>query len=69
MRLDRLLSNLGYDPVYGARPLKRVLQQKLENALAKQLISGGLIAGGKVVADAKDGQLVFESEAAPAEKA
>ena len=64
-----LLSNLGYDPVYGARPLKRVLQQKLENALAKQLISGGLIAGGKVVADAKDGQLVFESEAAPAEKA
>ena len=58
-----LLANLGYDPVYGARPLKRVLQQKLENPLAKQLIGGSLPAGGTVEADAKDGQVVFSARA------
>ena len=55
----KLLAALGYDPTFGARPLKRVLQQKLENALAKQLIRGDFSAGGKVVADDVDGQIVF----------
>ncbi len=55
-----LLSNLGYDPLYGARPLKRTLQQKLENPLAKRLLSGGVPPEATVVAGVKDGQVTFE---------
>ncbi|MBQ77906.1 MAG: ATP-dependent chaperone ClpB [Cellvibrionales bacterium] len=51
---DQALASLvdaGYDPVYGARPLKRVLQQQLENPLAQQLLAGDFVAGDTIVVD------------------
>lgn len=53
------LGEEGYDPSYGARPLKRVIQQRLQNQLANELLSGRLPQGCKIVVDAKDGEFVF----------
>ena len=41
----------GYDPVYGARPLKRVIQQLLENPLAQRLLAGDFVAGDTISVD------------------
>jgi len=54
-----LLGNVGFDPVYGARPLKRAVQQQLENPLAQRILSGEFNAGDTVWVDAEGGQLVF----------
>jgi ATP-dependent Clp protease ATP-binding subunit ClpB len=54
-----LLADLGYDPTYGARPLKRVLQKKLVDRLALGLLKGEFREGDDVVVDAVDGELVF----------
>jgi ATP-dependent Clp protease ATP-binding subunit ClpB len=54
-----LLGASGFDPVYGARPLKRVIQNQLETPLAKEILSGNFAAGETVVIDVKDGALVF----------
>jgi ATP-dependent Clp protease ATP-binding subunit ClpB len=54
-----LLGNLGYDPTYGARPLKRVIQKQLIDKLALQLLEGELGEGQRVRVDAEDGELVF----------
>ena len=54
-----LLGEEGYDPVYGARPLKRVIQQRLQNTLANNLLDGQYEEGTKIVVDAKDGEFVF----------
>ena len=54
-----LLGNVGFDPVYGARPLKRAIQQQLENPLAQQILSGGFGSGDTVHVDAEGGHLVF----------
>ncbi len=61
-----LLGNLGYDPTYGARPLKRVIQRHLENPLAEQLLGGKYLPGDTVVVNAKDGVLTIDRRAAPA---
>ncbi len=55
-----LLGNLGYDPTYGARPLKRVIQRQLVDKLALRLLEGEFSAGDTVRVDAADGELVFE---------
>ena len=55
-----LIGNLGYDPTYGARPLKRVIQKELVDKLALKLLEGDLSEGDTVRVDAKDGQLSFE---------
>ncbi len=55
-----LIGDLGYDPVYGARPLKRVIQKQLVDRLALALLDGRLHEGERVGVDAHDGQLVFE---------
>ena len=55
-----LLGNVGFDPVYGARPLKRAIQQQLENPLAQQILSGAFANGDTVRVDAEGGKLVFE---------
>ena len=55
-----LLGNLGYDPTYGARPLKRVIQSKLVDRLALRLLEGEFAEGDTVRIDAADGDLVFE---------
>jgi len=52
-----LLGEQGFDPVYGARPLKRTIQQTLENPLAKDILQGRFSQGDTVVVKAKDGKL------------
>ncbi len=54
-----LLCEEGYDPAYGARPLKRVIQQRLQNQLANELLSGRLPPGSKIQVDARDGEFSF----------
>lgn len=58
-----LLGNVGFDPVYGARPLKRAIQAQLENPLAHKILSGAFAAGDTVRVRAEGGQLVFETVA------
>ena len=53
------LGKLGYDPVYGARPLKRVIQRHLVDPLARGLLQGTYSAGEHVRVDAVDGELTF----------
>ncbi len=57
-----LLGNVGFDPVYGARPLKRAIQQQLENPLARQILEGAFQPGDTVQVDAEGGALVFRKE-------
>ena len=54
-----LLLDEGYDPVYGARPLKRVIQRRLEDAISEEILANKISSGQKVLADAKDGKIVF----------
>ena len=54
-----LLGNIGFDPVYGARPLKRAIQQQLENPLAREILEGKFQPGDTVAVDAHSGHLVF----------
>ncbi|STQ09880.1 chaperone protein ClpB [Enterobacter cloacae] len=53
----KLLSENGYDPVYGARPLKRAIQQQIENPLAQQILSGELVPGKVIRLEANDDRL------------
>ncbi len=55
-----LLGNIGFDPVYGARPLKRAIQQQLENPLAKEILAGKFAPGDIVQVDAREGRLAFQ---------
>ena len=64
-----LLGNLGYDPTYGARPLKRVVQKQLIDKLALLILEGDFGEGDKVRVDAADGELVFTKAGAAAAKA
>ncbi len=54
-----LLGEAGFDPVYGARPLKRAIQQKLENTLAQAILKGEFMPGDAIVVDAEEGNLVL----------
>jgi ATP-dependent Clp protease ATP-binding subunit ClpB len=54
-----LLGNLGYDPTYGARPLKRVIQKQLIDKLALKLLDGEFVPGDRVLVDAEGGELTF----------
>jgi ATP-dependent Clp protease ATP-binding subunit ClpB len=60
-----LLGNLGYDPVYGARPLKRVIQKQLVDKLALKILEGEFAEGDTVRVDAAAGELTFERAASP----
>jgi len=55
-----LLGNLGYDPTYGARPLKRVIQKRLVDPLALAILEGRFTTGDTVKVDAAEGELVLE---------
>jgi ATP-dependent Clp protease ATP-binding subunit ClpB len=61
-----LVAEAGWDPTYGARPLKRALQRLVENPLALRLLEGEFAEGDTVRVDAKDGELVFENAGAAA---
>ncbi|MDP7029419.1 MAG: ATP-dependent chaperone ClpB [Phycisphaerales bacterium] len=54
-----LLAEAGWDPQFGARPLKRVIQQQIENEVAMRILSGGVADGDTVSVDRRDGQLTF----------
>jgi ATP-dependent Clp protease ATP-binding subunit ClpB len=56
----QVVADAGWDPTYGARPLKRALQRLVENPLALRLLEGEFSDGDRVRVDAKDGELVFE---------
>ncbi len=66
--LDKL-GEAGFDPVYGARPLKRAIQQQLENPLAQEILAGRFHPGEIIRVDVKDGALVFDKGEARASAA
>ncbi len=55
-----LLIDAGFDPVYGARPLKRAIQQQVENTLAQKILSGDFVAGDTILVKGEHGHLVFD---------
>jgi ATP-dependent Clp protease ATP-binding subunit ClpB len=55
-----ILAEAGWDPTYGARPLKRAIQRLVENPLALRLLEGEFTEGDTVQVDTRDGALVFE---------
>jgi ATP-dependent Clp protease ATP-binding subunit ClpB len=59
-----VLAEAGWDPAYGARPLKRAIQRLVENPLALRLLEGEFADGDTIRVDAEDGELVFEKAAA-----
>ena len=59
----RWLADTGYDPVYGARPLKRVIQRSLQNPLANQILEGSILDGSHVKVTAEDGKLIINGQA------
>jgi ATP-dependent Clp protease ATP-binding subunit ClpB len=60
-----LIGNLGYDPTYGARPLRRVIQKQLTDRLALALLSGEIRSGDSVQVGTAEGELVLEKQDAP----
>ncbi len=59
-KAEDMIAHEAYDPVFGARPLKRYLQRHIETALARKIIEGEVCDGAQIVVDIKDGRLVFE---------
>jgi ATP-dependent Clp protease ATP-binding subunit ClpC len=58
--VKRLIAEEGYDPEFGARPLRRVIQAKVEDALSEGILAGDFALGDTVEADAEDGKIVFK---------
>jgi ATP-dependent Clp protease ATP-binding subunit ClpB len=54
-----LLGEAGFDPVYGARPLKRAIQQQIENPLAQRILQGEFVPGDRIQVSSQDGELGF----------
>ena len=59
------LAQHGFDPLMGARPMARVIQDRIKRPLADELLFGKLVDGGRVNIDVVDGQLVVESQSEP----
>ena len=57
-----VLAEEGFDPIYGARPLKRVIQRRLQNALANEILAGNFPEGCKIHVDAQRDGFVFTTE-------
>jgi ATP-dependent Clp protease ATP-binding subunit ClpC len=55
-----LLAEEGFDPEFGARPLRRTIQRRVDNELSRMVLGGSLNPGDRVVVDARDGDLTFE---------
>ena len=56
-----LLAQAGFDPVYGARPLKRAIQQQVENPLAQQILASKFMPGDTVMVEVANGKLTFSA--------
>jgi ATP-dependent Clp protease ATP-binding subunit ClpB len=57
----QLIATLGFDPQFGARPIKRVIQKNLVNELSKMILEGNVNKDKEIVVDEKDGKLVFRN--------
>ena len=57
----KLIASLGYDPLFGARPLKRVLQQKVLNELSKMILSGQLNGNSTITIGEKDQEFTYHA--------
>jgi ATP-dependent Clp protease ATP-binding subunit ClpC len=62
------LANEGYDPAFGARPLRRAIQKYVESPLSVELLGGKFKDGGVVLVDVGDNKIIFQTEAAPAKR-
>jgi ATP-dependent Clp protease ATP-binding subunit ClpB len=58
------LADVGFDPQFGARPLKRAIQHLLEDALARRVLGGEFVPGNAIAVDYRDGELTFTTEGA-----
>ncbi len=56
------IADIGYDPLYGARPLKRVIQREVLNQLSKMILAGKLVPKEKILVDVENGEFVFRNE-------
>ena len=56
------LAKKGYDKIFGARPLNRLIQEKIKKPLAEELLFGKLVKGGNVFVDNKNDELIIKSE-------
>jgi ATP-dependent Clp protease ATP-binding subunit ClpA len=71
----RAIAELSHDPQFGARPINRFIQRRLENPLSRMLVAGGLAAGTHLTVDLRDGDFLFhgrsveEAVASPAPRA
>ena len=59
---EELLATRGFNPIYGARPLKRVIRQMVENPLSKQILSQKFLRGDVLVVDVENDEIVFRKE-------
>ncbi len=59
-RALEFLADTGFDPVYGARPLKRAIQRHVQDPLSMKILDGSITEGDRVVMDIKDGKVVFK---------
>jgi len=57
------LVRVGYDPAYGARPLKRAIQREIETPLARKIVAGEVRDGQKLRIGVRDREMIFEAEA------
>jgi ATP-dependent Clp protease ATP-binding subunit ClpB len=57
-----VLVEAGWDPAFGARPLKRALQRLIENPLAAKILGGEYVGGDEIVIDAANGELTFDKK-------
>ena len=61
---DRIVT-IGYDPAYGARPLKRAIRRELQNPIATMILDSTFVAGDTIVVDCKDDKLTFDKQTVP----
>jgi ATP-dependent Clp protease ATP-binding subunit ClpA len=59
-KAEEFLADTGFDPVYGARPLKRTIQHLIQDPLALKILEGSVKEGDRVRVDVRDGQIVFQ---------
>ena len=63
----KVIAEAGYDPVFGARPLRRAIQHLVEDPLAEKLLANTFDPGSRIIVDAKDGTLTFSASGTPSE--
>ena len=60
--MSEIFLRKGYNPTYGARPLKRFIQTKIMNSVANMIISGEMTSGGEIFVDVQNGELTIDAK-------